>query len=116
MGPGLCQSNIPMVRLDLEVHDANKTPIWLVLVAQLVKNLPAMPESWVQSLGWEDLLEKGTATPCSILAWRFHGLDCPWGPKESDTLSDFHFHWLVLMSGWHTTSFQHREERKSSAP
>ena len=40
------------------------------LVAQLVKNLPVMRETWVQSLGWEDPLEKGKATPSSILAWR----------------------------------------------
>ena len=40
------------------------------LVAQLVKNLLAVWETWVQSLGWEDLLEKGTATHSSILAWR----------------------------------------------
>ena len=40
------------------------------LVAQLVKNLPAMLETWVQSLGWEDPLEKGKATHLSILAWR----------------------------------------------
>ena len=40
------------------------------LVAQLVKNPPAMWEIWVQSLGWEDSLEKGTATYSSILAWR----------------------------------------------
>ena len=40
------------------------------LVAQLVKNLPAMRETWVQSLGWEDPLEKGQATHSSILAWR----------------------------------------------
>ena len=40
------------------------------LVAQLVKNLPAMQEAWVQSLGWEDPLEKGKATHSSILAWR----------------------------------------------
>ena len=43
------------------------------LVDQLVKNLPAMPETWVQSLGWEDPLEKGKATHSSILAWRI-----PW--------------------------------------
>ena len=43
------------------------------LVAQLVKNLPAMWETWIQSLGWEDLLEKGKATHFSILAWRI-----PW--------------------------------------
>ena len=43
------------------------------LVAQLVKNLPAMKETWVQSWGWEDSLEKGTATNSSIPAWRI-----PW--------------------------------------
>ena len=41
---------------------------WASLVAQLVKNLPAMWETWVQSLGWEDPLEKGKATHSSILA------------------------------------------------
>ena len=40
------------------------------LVAQLVRNPPAMWETWVQSLGWEDPLEKGTATHSTILAWR----------------------------------------------
>ena len=40
------------------------------LVAQLVKNLPAMQETWVPSPGWEDPLEKGMATHFSILAWR----------------------------------------------
>ena len=39
-------------------------------MAQKVKNPPAIRESWVQSLGWEDPLEKGTATNSSILAWR----------------------------------------------
>ena len=43
------------------------------LVAQLVKNSPAMRETWIQSLGWEDPLEKGKATHSSILAWRI-----PW--------------------------------------
>ena len=46
---------------------------WASLIAQLVKNLPAMQETWVQSLGWEDPLEKGKATHSSILAWRI-----PW--------------------------------------
>ena len=46
---------------------------WASLIAQLVKNLPTMRETWVQSLGWEDLLEKGKATHSSILAWRI-----PW--------------------------------------
>ena len=42
-------------------------------MAQLVKNPPAMQETWVQSLGWEDSLEKGKATHPSILAWKI-----PW--------------------------------------
>ena len=54
--------------------------IWASLVAQLVKNLPAMQETLVQSLSWEDPLEKGKATHSSILAWRI-----PWGRKELDT-------------------------------
>ena len=58
---------------------------WASLVAQLVKNLPAMWETWAWSLGWEDPLEKGKATHYSILAWRFHGLCSSWGHKESDT-------------------------------
>ena len=52
-------------------------------MAQLVKNLPAMQETWVQSLGWEDPLEKGTAT--HFWPGEFHGLYSPWGHKESDT-------------------------------
>ena len=46
---------------------------WASLVSQLVKNPPAMWETWVRSLGWEDPLEKGTATHSSILAWRIPG-------------------------------------------
>ena len=43
---------------------------WASLVAQLVKNLLAKRETWVQSLGWEDALEKEKAAHTSILAWR----------------------------------------------
>ena len=43
---------------------------WTSLVAQMVKNPPAMRETWVGSLGWEDPLEEGMATRSSILAWR----------------------------------------------
>ena len=48
-------------------------------MVQLVKNLPAMQETGVQSLGWQDTLEKGRVTHSSILAWR-----SPWGHKELD--------------------------------
>ena len=61
------------------------------LVAQVVENLPALWETWVLSLGWEDPLEKRMATHSSILAWEIHeqrslpgsGL---WDPKKSDTI------------------------------
>ena len=56
---------------------------WASLVAQLVKNLPAVWETWVRSLGWENPLEKGKATHSSILAWRI--------PKSQTWLSDFYF-------------------------
>ena len=60
------------------------------LVAQTVKNLPAIQETWVQSLGWEDSLEKGMATHCSILAWETPGTEEPGtlpstGLQELDT-------------------------------
>ena len=48
---------------------------WASLVAQLVKNPPAICETWIRSLGWEDPLEKGNATHSSILAWRINELD-----------------------------------------
>ena len=53
------------------------------LVAQMLKNLPAVQETWLQSLGWEDPREKGTHS--NILLREFHGLHSPWGHKESDT-------------------------------
>ena len=48
-------------------------------MAQTVKNLPAMWETWVQSLGWEDPLEKGMATHFSILAWKIPWIEEPGG-------------------------------------
>ena len=75
------------------------------LVAQRLKRLPAMRETWVRSLGWEDPLEKEMATHSSILAWRI-----PWteelgglqsmGRKESDTTERLHFKWIKLFPGW----------------
>ena len=64
--------------------------VWNSLLAQLVKNLPAVWKTWVHSLSWEDPLEKGKATHSSILAWRTaHGVT-----KSQTRLSDFHFHFL----------------------
>ena len=66
---------------------------WASFVAQLVKNLPAVRETWVRSLGWEVPLEKGKATHSSILAWRI-----PWTiqSQSQSRLSDFHFQELKV--------------------
>ena len=62
------------------------------LVAQMVKNLPAMQETWVQSLGQEKPPEKGMATHSNIFAWRVSWTErslvgySSWGHKESDTI------------------------------
>ena len=61
------------------------------LVAQLVKNPPAMQETPVGFLGQGDPLEKGTATHSSILAWRI-----PWTIRSQTQLSDFHFHPIFM--------------------
>ena len=61
----------------LDFHDLNAFGDYRLvgasLVVQLVRNPPAMQETWVQSLDWEDPLEKGKATHSNILAWRI-----PW--------------------------------------
>ena len=76
---------------------------WASLVAQLVKNPPAMRETWVQSLGWEDPLEKGKATQlqysglANSMDYIVHGVT-----KSRTRLSNFHFHFL---SGtWNSSS------------
>ena len=57
---------------------------WASLVAQLVKNPPAMQATWVQSLGWEDPLEKERLPTPVFWPGEFHGLYSPWGHKELD--------------------------------
>ena len=61
------------------------------LVAQTVKNLPAMWETWVRSLGWEDPLEKRNATQVSILAWRIPWTIQSMGHKQLDMTEQLHF-------------------------
>ena len=56
----------------------------LALVAQTVKHLPAMQETWVQSLGWEDALEKEMATHSSILAWKISWREEPSGLQSME--------------------------------
>ena len=70
-----------------------KTNNWAALVAQTVKNLPAMRETWVQFLSWEDALEEGMATHSSMLAWKIPTDREAWwaavhGVSESDTTEE----------------------------
>ena len=63
----------------------------------MVKHLPTMQETWVQSLGWEDALEKDMATHSIILAWKIPWTEelvgySPWGLKELDMAEQLHFH------------------------
>ena len=67
----------------------------------MVKNLPAMRETWIQSLGWEDPPEKGTATHGSVLAWRIPWTEEPGGLQSMGSQSqtqpgNFHFYHAVL--------------------
>ena len=71
------------------------------LVAQMVKRLPTMRKTQVQSLGQEDVLKKEMATDSSILVWKIPGMEDPvgygpWGRKESDMTEQLHFHFLIL--------------------
>ena len=72
--PGLVRSSGEVIGYLLQYS-------WASLVAQLVKNLPAMRETWVQSLGWEDTLEKAMTIHFSILAWRISWI-FPYGRKR----------------------------------
>ena len=67
---GVAQSQTRLKRLSSSSSSSN-VPREASLMAQMVKNLPVMWETWVQSLGWEDPLEKVMATHSSILCWRF---------------------------------------------
>ena len=71
---------------------------WASSVVQLVKNLPAMRETWAQSLGWEDPLENGKATHSSILAWRI-----PW-TLQSMGLQRVGHNWVTFKTNKQTNT------------
>ena len=69
-------------------------------MAQTVNNLPAMQETWIRSLSWEDTLEEGVAIHSSIVAWEVSWTEEPGGPQSRVTkcqirLTDQHFHFLI---------------------
>ena len=67
---------------------------WTYLVPQMIKNLPAMQKTQVQSLGWEDPLEKGMTAPSSILAWRIPWTEEPGGLQSMGSRRVRH-HWAM---------------------
>ena len=67
---------------------------WASLVAQIVKNLPEMRETWIWSLDWEDPLEEGKATHSSILAWRIPWTEEP-GGLQSVGLQRVGYDWVT---------------------
>ena len=76
---------------------------WASLVAQLVKNPPAMRETWDWSLGWEDPLEKGKATHSVFCPGEFHGLYSPWSLRAGHdwaTFTSLHLRVLHLKRNW----------------
>ena len=75
-------------------------------MAQIVKNLPAMQETWVGSLCWEDPLEKGIATHSNILAWRI-----PWSedPGRLQSMGSQNS-WTLLSTHTHTHTHTHTSE------
>ena len=82
------------------------------LVAQMVRNLPAMQETWVQSLGWVDPLEKRMATHSSILAWRITWTEGP-GGLQSMGLQRVGHDWATNMHA-HTHTHTHTHAYFSS--
>ena len=81
-------------------------------MAQTAKNLPAMQETQVRSLGWEDPLEKRMATHCSILAWRIPWTEEPVGLRSMESqsqiqLSDSHTHIHTHTQNQHKSSKQY---------
>ena len=92
---------------------SKKNSYWASLVAQLVKNLPTMQETWVRSLGQEDPLEKGRATHSGILAWKTPWTEEPGGlqsigHKELDTTKRLACFNLLLGISWLQSQEQQR--------
>ena len=79
---------------------------WASLMAQMVKNLPAMQETWVWTLGWEDSLEKGMATHTSILAWRIPWTEEPGRLQPMGSQTDRH-DWMTKRAHARTHTHTH---------
>ena len=89
--------------------------VWASLVAQTVKNLLAMQETWVPSLGWEDPLEKEMATHSSILAWRIPWTEEP-GRLQSMRWQRLIFHFSCRMDQRQTVKATHKDQEEVIMP
>ena len=83
------QSHLKGEETGVFIHQLLSITVWGLisgknLVAQMVKNLPTVQETWVQSPGWEGPLEKRMATHSVLLPGESHGGYSPWDCKESD--------------------------------
>ena len=85
---------------------STKRGSWASLVAQLVKNLLAVRETWVRSLGWEGPLEEGMATHSSILAWRIPWTEEPGGLQSMGSHRIRH-NWVIKRTHTHTHTHTH---------
>ena len=100
--PSRLQSMGSQSRTQLKQFSTHVHMHWTSLVAQTVKHLPTMRETWVQSLGWEDpWRRKWQPTPVPLPGkshgWRSLAGYSPWGRKESDTTEQLHFHTSITM-------------------
>ena len=87
-----CLKNILIYSTESPTSQNSRSPIWASLMVQMAKKPPAIWETWVQSLGWEDSPGEGKGYPL-----QYSGLEdsmdySPWGRKESDMTFTFHFH------------------------
>ena len=81
----------PWLIFSIQIHSSLKTQFRASLVAQRVKNLPTVRETWIRSLDWEDPLEEGMATHSSILAWKIPMDRGPWQATV---------HWVTMSQTW----------------
>ena len=82
---------------------------WTSLVAQMVKHLPTVRETWVRSLGWEDLLEKEINTHSSTLAWKIPWTEEP-GRLQSMGLQRFRHDWATSLHSLHSYILDHEKK------
>ena len=104
-----------LLKPSLKDFEHNLASMWASLVAQRLNRLPAMRETQVLSLGWEDPLEKQMATHSSTLAWRIPWREepGPWGCKELGTTGLLHFHFSGPFAIWPFVFPRSRTLRKS---